>query len=220
MNSYSPKSTPRSHMADPKLSNQKVLQREAIYVIGIHPEIAEESVLNQPRFFGQFGPITKIFVSQKPYKLMKSDQYCYNAFITFEHPVSAALAVISLDKFYFKSIRLQGSFGSNKICSYFSAGMTCLNKRCNFVHKKLEECELLPKENKHVPNRQNFEMHKSSALSFLVSQIEEQNVPRFLYKYQPVKNRVLKNPYQILLSFHQELNLPFQKFKDNSQQKK
>ena len=40
-----------------KLANTRVVQRNLVYIIGLSPSIAEETVLRSDKFFGQYGKI-------------------------------------------------------------------------------------------------------------------------------------------------------------------
>ena len=44
-------------VARTKLANTRVVQRNLVYIIGLSPSIAEETVLRSSKFFGQYGKI-------------------------------------------------------------------------------------------------------------------------------------------------------------------
>lgn len=48
------------------LQNVRVMQRNLVYVIGLSPNIAKEDLLKQKQYFGRFGKIVKVGVSNLP----------------------------------------------------------------------------------------------------------------------------------------------------------
>lgn len=47
------------------IADYRVIQRNLVYVIGVSPKIAMESILRSYEFFGQYGPIIKIVVNKR-----------------------------------------------------------------------------------------------------------------------------------------------------------
>lgn len=64
---------------DSRNQNWKVTQTNMIYIVGLPPHIADESILCSEPYCGQYGTILKIAVKETAgYR-----SECYNAYITF-----------------------------------------------------------------------------------------------------------------------------------------
>jgi len=50
MTSKAPKKT-----SAPELSNARIIQRNLVYVTGLGPDVADEALLAQEEYFGQYG---------------------------------------------------------------------------------------------------------------------------------------------------------------------
>ena len=61
-----------------------------IYIVGLPPHIADESILCSEPYCGQYGSILKVAIKET--SGYRSE--CYNAYITFESEESASLAVM------------------------------------------------------------------------------------------------------------------------------
>ncbi|OAD01546.1 hypothetical protein MUCCIDRAFT_156820, partial [Mucor lusitanicus CBS 277.49] len=48
------------------LSSMRVVQKNLVYIIGLHPRLATEEIVRSNDYFGQFGKISKIVINKKP----------------------------------------------------------------------------------------------------------------------------------------------------------
>ena len=48
-----------------QLKHMRVVQRNLVYVIGLAPSVARESLLEKPDYFGQYGRIVKLVVNKQ-----------------------------------------------------------------------------------------------------------------------------------------------------------
>lgn len=106
-----------------------------IYVIGLPEAVATPETLGGLDFFGQFGPIQKVAVNhdktsghQRPINLTAS------AYVTYHSEVDAAVALLAVQGHCLGRAELKASFGMTKYCSYYLAGVECLNVDCAFYH--------------------------------------------------------------------------------------
>ena len=107
-------------------------QKNLVYAINLPESIAEESILSQPNYFGQFGPIQKIVV--KP-RHNSQRQRLYSAYITFKDVISASFCVLAVDGIHIESNQIKASYGMTKYCTFFINGQVCLNEDCVFLHR-------------------------------------------------------------------------------------
>lgn len=125
------RSPPRSRK-NQKLNRLRVTQKNLVYAINLPESIAEESILSQPNYFGQYGPIRKIVV--KPRSNSRS-QKLFSAYITYKDIISASYCVLSLDGFLIENNHVKASYGMTKYCTFFINGQVCLNEDCVFLHR-------------------------------------------------------------------------------------
>lgn len=77
----------------------RIVQRCLVYVIGLSPTLASEEVritqiICSPKFFGQYGTITKCVVKlTKPYKNCPSG-LSYGCYITFSSELEATKCIM------------------------------------------------------------------------------------------------------------------------------
>ena len=115
------------------LPNKRVIQRDLVYVIGLAPTIAEESILMRQEYFGQYGNIKKLVVNHsKPFKTPKG--LSYSAYINFSNEVEASLCIKACNNFTLFNRVLKVTFGTTKYCSFFLRGQKCHNKDCTYLH--------------------------------------------------------------------------------------
>jgi RNA recognition motif-containing protein len=47
------------------LANMRVVQKNLVYIIGLHPKLATEEIIRSNDYFGQFGKIAKIVINKR-----------------------------------------------------------------------------------------------------------------------------------------------------------
>ena len=100
-----------------KLSKIRIIQKSTVYVIGLSPALADESVMRKYEYFGQYGKIKQITINKdnayketireiecpaKPGEVQSTSsnksQISYAAYITYTSPQDASLAIMALDQ--------------------------------------------------------------------------------------------------------------------------
>jgi CCR4-NOT transcription complex subunit 4 len=122
------------------LAGVRVKQQNLVYVIGLVPQIKDESALLQtlrgPEYFGQYGDIEKIVVSKaKP----GATNQGVGVYVTYARKEDAALCIQTVDGSMNGERMLRAQFGTTKYCSAFLRGETCQNKTCSFLHETGED---------------------------------------------------------------------------------
>jgi len=125
------------------LAEVRVVQRNVVHVIGLTVNIAKADILRCPEFFGQYGKLLRVTVSKVPTqsKLPGSNQSVpvYSAYLSFEKPEDAYVAIQAVDGFAVDGHTLRANFGTTKYCRKFLDGEKCDRKDCNFLHKYVDE---------------------------------------------------------------------------------
>ena len=148
------------------LSELRVVQKNLVYVIGISMRIADEQILMQSQFFGQFGKITKIVVNKKAYG--SGPNSSASAYITFTRNDDAARAIECVDGSVYDERVLRATYGTTKYCSFFLRGLQCSNSECLYLHELGEEICSFTKEqlNAGKHNLHSFVIDQKDSHSF------------------------------------------------------
>lgn len=139
--------------------NLRIIQRNVIYILGIKPEIAKKEILTSQKFFGQYGEISKVFISKKPFYLKNTKDYCYNAYITFQERLSASFAIAGLNNFVFEGKKMEASYATNRYCKSFVRNKRCKNRNCNYIHKEMDASDCFI-QGEGLDNRDIFQSQK------------------------------------------------------------
>lgn len=60
-----PAAPPRRPPSKEALKHMRVVQRNLVYVIGLAPSVARDSLLERREYFGQYGRIVKLVVNKQ-----------------------------------------------------------------------------------------------------------------------------------------------------------
>ena len=106
----------------------KILERNAIYVVGIPENFANPKALASMEFFGQYGRIISVEMKKKSYIDYTTGVKLFSAYIRYSHPYEALIAICALDSLrheYLSSLR--ASIGTTRYCKNFLFKENCLN---------------------------------------------------------------------------------------------
>ncbi|CBK20557.2 uncharacterized protein [Blastocystis hominis] len=122
------------------LQNIRIIQKNLVYIIGLAPSLANESLLRSYSFFGKYGKIKKIILNSNPELVEKVHSCC--AYITFESSEEACRCILAVDGCILKGSQIRASFGTTKYCNFFLRGIQCTNSECMYLHymAKEEDC--------------------------------------------------------------------------------
>lgn len=151
------------------LSELRVIQKNLMYVIGISMKIAEENILMEPQYFGQYGKITKIVVNKKAYG--SGPNASASAYITFTKNGDALRAIEDIDGSIFDGRVLRATYGTTKYCSFFLRGLGCTNPECLYLHEMGEEVSSYTKD--------QLNAGKHHLQSFVVDQNDSHSYKKF-----------------------------------------
>ncbi|MCQ2820993.1 MAG: hypothetical protein MJ252_27355 [archaeon] len=126
------------------LSESRIIKKNLVYVVGLSSSIADKDLLAKYEYFGQYGKILKIVVNKaKAYNQNNPYGPSYSAYVTYQLPQEASIAILSLDESQVDNHNIKASFGTTKYCSFFLKGIECANKDCLYLHKKADESEII-----------------------------------------------------------------------------
>ena len=128
---------------DKNISNQRILETDLIYLIGIPNEKSSLNILNKYENLGQYGKIIEYHAVKNQITATSSTSAL---FIRFSSNVEASLAILGL--VIGKTYGIKTFFGTNKYCSYFVSKKTCPNKKCLFMHKLISDGHYFYKDGK------------------------------------------------------------------------
>ncbi len=120
------------------LSGLRVIQKNLVYVVGLSPNIPEQEILQTLRgekYFGQYGKILKIVVSNKKNADMGPNGPSMGVYVTFANNADAQRCIAAVNGSQNGERVLRAQLGTTKYCSAYLRGETCTNKQCMFLHE-------------------------------------------------------------------------------------
>ncbi|KAE8453180.1 hypothetical protein EG329_011247 [Mollisiaceae sp. DMI_Dod_QoI] len=120
------------------LSGLRVLQKNLVYVVGLSPGIPEQEILSTlrgDRYFGQYGKIVKIVVSNKKTNETGPNGQSLGVYVTFARNEDAARCIAAVNGSQNGDRVLRAQLGTTKYCSAYLRNETCTNKNCMFLHE-------------------------------------------------------------------------------------
>jgi CCR4-NOT transcription complex subunit 4 len=117
----------------------RVVQKNLVYVTGLTPTVREDELLKtlrQKEFFGQYGNIQKISISNR-----KSDGHnpSLGIYVTFEKKEDAARCIQAVNGSQNGDRTLRAQLGTTKYCSAWLRHEVCSNRQCMFLHELGDE---------------------------------------------------------------------------------
>ncbi|KAG2237921.1 hypothetical protein INT48_002226 [Thamnidium elegans] len=128
--------------------DMRVVQKNLVYIIGLHPKLATEEIVRSHDFFGQFGKISKIVINKRPAlpASQMSSQPSAAVYVTYYRKEDAAKAIAAVDGSVIADRVLRASYGTTKYCTYYLRNMTCPNPNCLYLHEQGEDMDTISKE--------------------------------------------------------------------------
>ncbi|PBP15500.1 RNA recognition domain-containing protein [Diplocarpon rosae] len=120
------------------LAGLRVVQKNLVYVVGLSPNIAEKEILETLRgdkYFGQYGKIIKIVVSNKKDSSSSGQPQSLGVYVTFARKEDAARCIAAVNGSQNGDRVLRAQLGTTKYCSAYLRNETCTNKNCMFLHE-------------------------------------------------------------------------------------
>ncbi|OAD07252.1 CCCH-type zinc finger transcription factor, partial [Mucor lusitanicus CBS 277.49] len=134
------------------LANMRVVQKNLVYIIGLHPKLATEETIRSADYFGHFGKIAKIVINKRQVAPTShangatSMQPSAAVYVTYVRKEDAAKAIHAVDGSVMAGRILRASYGTTKYCTYYLRNMTCPNPNCLYLHEPGEDADTISKE--------------------------------------------------------------------------
>ncbi|KAI7907650.1 uncharacterized protein BX663DRAFT_491569 [Cokeromyces recurvatus] len=134
------------------LANMRVVQKNLVYIIGLHPKLATEEIIRSPEYFGHFGKIAKVVINKRQIAPTShangatSMQPSAAVYVTYARKEDAAKAIHAVDGSVMAGRILRASYGTTKYCTYYLRNMACPNPNCLYLHEPGEDADTISKE--------------------------------------------------------------------------
>lgn len=118
----------------------RVVQKNLVYVTGLAPGGREDElpkVLRRPEYFGQYGNIQKISISNR--KSPDGHHHSLGIYVTFEKNEDAQKCIQAVNGSVNGDRVLKAQYGTTKYCSAWLKFEKCNNPGCMFLHEKADE---------------------------------------------------------------------------------
>ena len=127
------------------LQKIRIINTNLIHVQGF-PKYLSNNILKSPEYFGQYGTITNLILSEKTNP--ETNRKSYSAYITYSNKIEASLAVLCVDSLMIKGKIIRVFFGTNKYCNYFLNNESCPNsEKCFFLHQYSPDKDIIIESN-------------------------------------------------------------------------
>jgi CCR4-NOT transcription complex subunit 4 len=118
----------------------RVVQKNLVYVTGLTPTVREDELLKtlrKPEFFGQYGNIQKISISNR--KSSDGQNQSLGIYVTFEKKEDAQRCIQAVNGSPNGDRVLRAQLGTTKYCSAWLRHEQCSNRSCMFLHELGDE---------------------------------------------------------------------------------
>ncbi|KAL2755548.1 hypothetical protein ACRALDRAFT_2041885 [Sodiomyces alcalophilus JCM 7366] len=118
----------------------RVVQKNLVYVTGLTPTVREDELLKtlrKPEFFGQYGNIQKISISNR--KSSDGQNQSLGIYVTFERKEDAQRCIQAVNGSQNGDRILRAQLGTTKYCSAWLRHEQCTNRQCMFLHELGDE---------------------------------------------------------------------------------
>lgn len=118
----------------------RVVQKNLVYVTGLTPTVREDELLKtlrKPEFFGQYGNIQKISISNR--RSSDGQNQSLGIYVTFEKKEDAQRCIQAVNGSQNGDRVLKAQLGTTKYCSAWLRHEQCSNRQCMFLHELGDE---------------------------------------------------------------------------------
>lgn len=111
-----------------------------LYVVGLPAFLKGlKKDLISSKFFGIYGEVISISIDKsKKFSKKDKNEKLMSMYITYEDNISAAFAILCLNKFKLNNVKLRTSYGRTRYCFYFINQQPCWKFNCTYIHSFIE----------------------------------------------------------------------------------
>ncbi|XP_071717937.1 uncharacterized protein [Rutidosis leptorrhynchoides] len=119
-----------------QLNNVRVIQRNLVYIVGLPLNLADEDLLQQKEYFGQYGKVLKVSISRTAAGAIQqfANSTC-SVYITYSKEEEAVRSIQSAHGFVLEGRPLKACFGTTKYCHAWLRNTPCTNADCLYLHE-------------------------------------------------------------------------------------
>ncbi|XP_017424938.1 uncharacterized protein LOC108333933 isoform X1 [Vigna angularis] len=130
------KAKSKSSEARKQLSSVRVIQRNLVYIVGLPLNLADEDLLQQREYFGQYGKVLKVSMSRTASGVVQQfpNSTC-SVYITYSKEEEAIRCIKNVHGFVLEGRPLRACFGTTKYCHAWLRNMPCSNPDCLYLHE-------------------------------------------------------------------------------------
>ncbi|XWS71772.1 hypothetical protein CRYUN_Cryun03dG0167400 [Craigia yunnanensis] len=132
----SQKAKTKSSEGRKQLSSVRVIQRNLVYIVGLPLNLADEDLLQQREYFGQYGKVLKVSMSRTAAGVIQQfpNNTC-SVYITYSKEEEAIRCIQSVHEFVLEGRPLKACFGTTKYCHAWLRNVPCSNPDCLYLHE-------------------------------------------------------------------------------------
>ncbi|KAK6271870.1 PREDICTED: uncharacterized protein LOC18590831 isoform X1 [Theobroma cacao] len=132
----SQKAKTKSSEGRKQLSSVRVIQRNLVYIVGLPLNLADEDLLQQREYFGQYGKVLKVSMSRTAAGVIQQfpNNTC-SVYITYSKEEEAIRCIQSVHGFVLDGRPLKACFGTTKYCHAWLRNVPCSNPDCLYLHE-------------------------------------------------------------------------------------
>lgn len=131
----SQKAKPKASEGRMHLNNVRVIQRNLVYIIGLPLNLADEALLQQKEYFGQYGKVLKVSISRTATgAIQHSANNSCCVYITYSKEDDAIRCIQSVHSYILDGRSLRACFGTTKYCHAWIRNMPCSVPDCLYLH--------------------------------------------------------------------------------------
>ncbi|XP_056166237.1 uncharacterized protein LOC115670873 isoform X2 [Syzygium oleosum] len=119
-----------------QLGSVRVIQRNLVYIVGLPLNLADEDILQQREYFGQYGKVLKVSMSRTATGAIQHfpNNTC-SVYITFSKEEEAIRCIRSVHGYVLDGRPLRACFGTTKYCHAWLRNAPCTNPDCLYLHE-------------------------------------------------------------------------------------
>ena len=148
-----------NHQEIKYLSGLRIIKKNLVHVHGFQQSIANKEILESNEYFGQYGKIIRLLVTNKINP--DNNKKVYSAYITYSNEQEAAFAILCVDSLLIDGKIVRAFFGTTKYCNSFLNNQKCKNcEKCVFLHQLVTNKDIIIDENTKFSYSENLNMSK------------------------------------------------------------
>ena len=141
------------------LGKLRIIKQNLVHIQGLSKSLLNIEKLKSKEYFGQYGKIVIIVLSQKTNP--ENNKKIYSVYITYENKIEAACAILCVDSLLIKGKIIRAFFGTTKYCNHFLNNRICPNlQNCTFLHQLVSNEDIIIDDNTNFSYNEHLNMSR------------------------------------------------------------